>query len=116
MQDYLADGAIDMGHARALLALPAGAAGRRPPRGSSDGKLSVRETERLVSSLLARARRRRAAAPRVRWMPTRRVCETDLAEKLGAKVKHRAGPQRRGRVVISYASLDQLDGILARFK
>jgi ParB family chromosome partitioning protein len=42
--------------------------------------------------------------------------ETELAERLGAKVRIDAGRKGAGRVVITYSSLDQLDGILARLK
>ncbi|HET9340977.1 MAG TPA: ParB/RepB/Spo0J family partition protein [Casimicrobiaceae bacterium] len=114
VQDYVLDGAIDMGHARALLALPAaqqtGAAAR-----VVNGGLSVRETERLVHGLLnpaKRAARRRAHA---RDADTVRL-ETELAEALGAKVALEAKPGGKGRIVIAYSSLEQLDGIVARLK
>ena len=114
VQDYVLDGAIDMGHARALLALPAaqqtGAAAR-----VVNGGLSVRDTERLVHGMLnpaKRAARRRAHA---RDADTVRL-ENDLAEALGAKVSIEAKAGGKGRVVIAYSSLDELDGIVARVK
>jgi len=114
-QDYLAAGAIEMGHARALLALPVerqgGAASRVVDRG-----LSVRETERFVHKLLAgdqsaaRRRVKRALDP-----DTARL-ESDLAERLGASVQIETARKGAGRIVIRYTSLEQLDGILARVR
>jgi ParB family chromosome partitioning protein len=114
-QEYLQNGALEMGHARALLAL-SGAQQTMTAARVVNGHLSVRETERLVFSLLNPARRaaRRAGAG-VADADTARL-ETELAEKLGAKVRIEPGRKGAGRVVIAYSSLDQLDGILARFK
>ena len=78
--------------------------------------MSVRETERLVATLVnpdTRAARRRAHG--ARDADTARL-ETELAEKLGAKVKIEPGRKGAGRIVIDYSSLEQLDGILARMK
>ncbi|HHQ42815.1 MAG TPA: ParB/RepB/Spo0J family partition protein [Chromatiales bacterium] len=100
---------LEMGHARALLALPPArqreAAARVVARG-----LSVRETERLV-------RRLRAAAaptpPAARRDPDVARLEQALSERLGAPVRlEHAG--RGGRIVIRYTSLEELDGILER--
>lgn len=115
VQEYLMAGTLEMGHARALLALPAAQQTMTAAR-VVNGKLSVRETERLVFSLLNPARQatRRAAAGAIDADTAR--LQTDLAEKLGAKVKIEPGREGAGRVVISYSSLDQLDGILARFR
>ncbi len=101
---------LEMGHARALLALPPArqreAAARVVARG-----LSVRETERLVRRLRA------AAAPPVRPAARRDPdvarLEQALSERLGAPVRlEHAG--RGGRIVIRYTSLEELDGILER--
>jgi len=115
VQDYLMSGALEMGHARALLALTAvqqtGTAAR-----VVNGALSVRETERLVATLLHPAKRAaRRSAHAARDADTQRL-ETDLAEKLGAKVRIEPGRKGAGRVVINYTSLDELDGILARIR
>jgi ParB family chromosome partitioning protein len=113
VQEYLLAGAIEMGHARALLALPieaqSGAAAR-----IVNGSLSVRETERLVHALLNPAKRaaRRKGKP-VYDADTARL-ENDLAEKLGAVVHIEPGRQGAGRIVIRYSTLDQLDGIVER--
>jgi len=114
VQDYVLDGAIDMGHARALLALPAAQQTGVAVR-VVNGGLSVRETERLVHGLLnpaKRAARRRAGA---RDADTVRL-ETEIAEALGAKVTIEPRPGGKGRVVIGYSSLEQLDGIVAQLR
>jgi ParB family chromosome partitioning protein len=111
-QEYLLNGAMEMGHARALLALPAAQQTATAVR-VVNGRLSVRETERLVASLIAPAKR--PARKASRDADTVRL-ETDLAEKLGASVRIEPGRNGAGRVVISYANLDQLDGILAKIR
>jgi len=114
-QEYLLSGKLDMGHARALLALPIAQQAAAAAR-IVEQALSVREAERLVQALLSPgARRRRRQRSREGDADLRRL-EEDLADALGAKV--RVEPTRRGggRIVIGYASLEQLDGILARLK
>jgi ParB family chromosome partitioning protein len=110
-QEQLANGAIEMGHARALLALPAGqqvaTASRIVERG-----LSVRETEKLVHGLL-NPEKRAARRTRAHDADTLRL-ENELAEALGAKVSIVAGRKGAGKVVIGYSSLEQLDGIIHR--
>src|SRR5512137_729158 len=107
-QEQLANGAIEMGHARALLALPAGqqvaTASRIVERG-----LSVRETEKLVHGLL-NPEKRAARRTRAHDADTTRL-ENELAEALGASVSIVAGRKGAGKVVIGYSSLEQLDGI-----
>jgi ParB family transcriptional regulator, chromosome partitioning protein len=113
VQEYLLAGSLEMGHARAMLALPieqqSGAAAR-----IVNGSLSVRETERLVHGLLNPARRaaRRKAKPAYD-VDTARV-ENELAERLGAVVHIEPGRQGAGRIIIRYSSLDQFDGIVER--
>jgi ParB family chromosome partitioning protein len=113
VQEYLLGGEIEMGHARALLALPVAQQGSAAARvvGSA---LSVRETERLVQGLLNPARRaaRRKAKPAYDADTAR--LENDLADRLGAVVHIEPGRQGAGRIVIRYSTLEQLDGIVAR--
>jgi len=115
VQDYLMQGALEMGHARAMLALPAPQQSMTATR-VVNSHLSVRETERLVFTLLNPAKRaaRRAGRPAAD-ADTARLA-TDLAEALGASVKIEPGRKGAGRLVIDYASLDQLDGIVGRIK
>ena len=112
VQEYLMDGALEMGHARALLGLPvseqAGTAAR-----VVEASLSVRETERLVQTLLAGSSKRKSRGARTLDSDTARL-ETNLAEKLGAAVRIEPSRKGAGRIVIRYASLEQLDGLIAR--
>ncbi len=108
---------LEMGHARSLLALSS----RRQIAevGSLVAKkgLSVRETEALVRRILARAAAGDKTAGKTRSKdPDISRLENDLADKLGATVElqHRAGG--KGKLVISYHSLDELDGILAHIR
>jgi ParB family transcriptional regulator, chromosome partitioning protein len=113
VQEYLLDGALEMGHARALLALPvsqqSGAAAR-----VVNAAMSVRDTERLVHGLLNPAKRagRRKGKPAYDADTAR--LENDLADRLGAVVHIEPGRQGAGRVVIRYSTLEQLDGIVLR--
>ena len=112
VQAYLMHGQIDMGHARALLALSAGQQAGAAARVVAQG-LSVRETERLVHQFAHPGRRKRTTpAPDA---DLARLQE-DLAETLGAKVAIIAKAGGSGKVVINYSSLAQLDGILAKLK
>jgi len=114
VQAYLMHGQIDMGHARALLALSAGQQAAAAARVVAQG-LSVRETERLVHRFAHPGRRNAKRGAPTPDADLARLQE-DLAEALGAKVAivPRAGGS--GKVVIGYSSLEQLDGILARLK
>ncbi len=114
VQQYLLDGAIDMGHARALLALSGGAQTAAAARVVAHG-LSVRETEKLVATLAggSKPRARRATEPRDADVAR---LEQEIAEALGARVTIEPRKHGAGRVVISYASLDELDGILSKLR
>jgi ParB family chromosome partitioning protein len=114
-QEYLLSGGIEMGHARAMLALPTVQQAATAAR-VVNANLSVRETERLVFTLLNPARQQaRRSAKRGHDADTARL-ETELAEKLGAKVNIEVGKKGAGKLVIGYSSLEQLDGILARLR
>ena len=113
VQEYLLGGAIEMGHARALLALPVAQQSGVASRVVNDA-LTVRDTERLVHGLLNPERRvARRGGRRALDVDTARL-ENDLAERLGAVVQIEPGRQGAGRVVIRYATLEQLDGIVER--
>jgi len=104
---------LEMGHARALLPLPARRqieiANHVVQRG-----MSVRETEALVRHALQQEAHSAAEAPRTD--PNVRKLEADLADKLGAKVQVQHSAKGAGKVIISYHSLDELDGILGHIK
>jgi ParB family chromosome partitioning protein len=114
VQELLMEGQLDMGHARALLGVESAQqiqfANRIVARG-----LSVREAETLVAhaSKTNGAASRPAAAPRSRDVVR---LEEELADKLGATVKLSANARGRGRLVIEFASLDQLDGLVERLR
>ncbi|HWP90397.1 MAG TPA: ParB/RepB/Spo0J family partition protein [Burkholderiales bacterium] len=110
VRDLLHQGKLDMGHARALLALT-GMQQIETARLIAGRGMSVRETEKLVGRLL-----RGTPAKKSRKTSDRDVLrlQEELAQKLGTKVEIKAGSKGRGSVVIQYSNLDQLDAILAR--
>ena len=106
----LEHGDIEMGHARCLLALE-GEAQSDAARLAVAKALTVRETEKLVRSILEP-------------VPVKEVTEKDpdvkqleqqLAENLGAKVEINYNKKGKGKLVISYTNLDELDGISSVF-
>ena len=102
---------LDMGHARALLPLPP-TLQREAARQVLLRGLSARETEGLVRHL-----QQTAAPPRAKSLdPNIRSLQDDLSERLGARVQLRHDASGKGRVVIHYNNLDELDGIIARVK
>ena len=108
-RELLQSGAIEMGHARALLGVSGDAQSVLAQRVAREG-LSVRATEQLVRAALVPEKRKE---PTPRKDPNVQQLETELAEKLGAPVAIEMGRKGAGRLVITYASLDELDGILA---
>ncbi len=105
------NGDLEMGHARALLALD-GEAQSGAARQVVGKGLSVRETERLVKRLQQphKAQHEKKDDPDVRRL------EQDISEKLGARVALQHGAKGKGKLVIQYNSLDELDGILEHIK
>jgi len=105
----LEHGDLEMGHARALLALPDEQQTSAARLVSGKG-LSVRQTEALVRRLTSSAgtvKSNQTSDPDIKNL------EDNLAEKLGAKVMIQHTAKGRGKVVVKYNSLDELDGILA---
>ena len=113
VQDLVRQGALEMGHARALLALK-GPAQTDAARRVVDRGLTVRDTEKLVRNKLKEAGETRGQAPKKTDPDVSRL-ERTLTEKLGAKVVIE-GKGKGGKLVIHYSSLDELDGILAHIK
>ncbi|MEX2488694.1 MAG: ParB/RepB/Spo0J family partition protein, partial [Pseudomonadales bacterium] len=109
----LEGGDLEMGHARALLSLPHEEQARTARTVASRG-LSVRQTEALVRRLTSESRNEGNPAPRID--PDIKNLEEDLAGKLGAKVLIQHTAKGRGKVVVKYNSLDELDGILSHIK
>jgi ParB family chromosome partitioning protein len=112
VQEYLLAGKLEMGHARALLALPvaqqSGAASR-----VVEAQMSVRETERMVHALQNPEQRTQRKVRFARDGDTLRL-ENEIGEHLGAVVRLEPGRKGAGRLVIRYSSLEQLDGIVER--
>lgn len=111
VQAMLMDGKLEMGHARALLALDGArqieAANRVVARG-----LSTRATEALVARLL------RGQAPRRRKKTDRDLArlEQEVAERLGTTVEIRPGRKGSGRIVVHYSGLDHLEQLLRKLR
>lgn len=103
---------LDMGHARALLGLSTQRQQTEVGLLVAKKGLSVRETEALVRRLLSGKKDRKPA----RRDPDIARLETELSEKLGAKVSLSHGAKGKGKLVVSYNSLDELEGILAHIK
>jgi ParB family chromosome partitioning protein len=108
---------IEMGHARALLGLTA--RGRQIEIAELVAKkgLSVRETEALVRRALAPAAGADAGTSASGSAdPDIARLERELADKLGAKVLFRHNSSGKGSLVVSYNSLDELEGILSHIR
>ena len=105
----LEHGDIEMGHARCLLALE-GEAQSDAARLAVAKALTVRETEKLVRSILEPV----AAKETPEKDPDVKRLEQKLADNLGAKVEINYNAKGKGKLVISYTNLDELDGILNR--
>ncbi|WP_338365535.1 ParB/RepB/Spo0J family partition protein [uncultured Pseudoalteromonas sp.] len=105
----LEHGDIEMGHARCLLALE-GEAQSDAARLAVAKALTVRETEKLVRSILEPV----AAKQTPEKDPDVKRLEQKLADNLGAKVEINYNAKGKGKLVISYTNLDELDGILNR--
>jgi ParB family chromosome partitioning protein len=106
---------LEMGHARALLGLAAPRQQTEVALLVAKKGLSVRETEALVRRLAAGKDDTRNQEPPRRDPDVARL-EQDLTDKLGARVQLQQGAKGRGRLVIAYNSLDELDGILAHIR
>jgi ParB family transcriptional regulator, chromosome partitioning protein len=102
---------LEMGHARALLGLDNRRQQAEVAALVAKKQLSVRETEALVKRLVTQPAAG-AGEPAPRVDPNIRKLESELSEKLGAKVSLQHSTSGKGKLVISYHTLDELDGIL----
>ncbi|WP_323876377.1 ParB/RepB/Spo0J family partition protein [Aeromonas veronii] len=107
---FVEHGDLDMGHARALLALSGQAQSELAKLVAQKG-LTVRDTEKLVQKALepAKARVEPARDPQIGYL------ERQLAEKIGNQVQLQPGKRDCGKLVISYENLSDLDRILGYF-
>ncbi|MHB1528337.1 MAG: ParB/RepB/Spo0J family partition protein [Acidiferrobacteraceae bacterium] len=107
----LEEGGIEMGHARALLAL-SGHEQRQVATQIADRGLSVRAAERLIQSRKAAP----AHARKVTEDPDIRALEQGLSERLGTRVRFMHRGNGGGRLVIEYGSPEELEGLLERLR
>jgi ParB family chromosome partitioning protein len=108
----LDEGRLEMGHARALASLPEARAVALAQK-AADNEWSVRELEEAV--------RRATELPKGKAARPKRdadieALENELAGKLGTRVAVNHGRGGRGKLVIHYHTLDELDGILGRIR
>ncbi|HEY0488327.1 MAG TPA: ParB/RepB/Spo0J family partition protein [Telluria sp.] len=115
VQTMLMAGDIDMGHARALLAVDAASQINLANQVIAK-RLSVRETEKLVTRTMeensapaAEARQKEKSGDIVRL-------EEELSDKLATPVVFKMGAKGKGQMIIDFADLDILDGVLARLR
>ncbi|WEH93086.1 ParB/RepB/Spo0J family partition protein [Acinetobacter soli] len=107
IKDFMQEGQLDMGHARAILALKAKDQ-ITIAKVIIDKNLSVRQTEQLVRewNQPKQSKPKEATPPDIEQLTQR------LSERFGAQVKIDHNKQGKGKLVIQYHSLDELDGIL----
>jgi ParB family chromosome partitioning protein len=112
VQQLLQKSDIELGHAKCLLGLQ-GSIQVQAARNVANKKLTVRQTEALVRQL-----QNPSSTKPNQPTPNRDIqnLQQDLSDKLGAKVSIQHSPKGAGKLVISYNSVDELDGILGHIK
>src|SRR5512134_3311399 len=110
VQEMVMEGALEMGHARALLAVDGARQIEAGKRVAAKG-LSVRETEALVKAMLRGpgTRRKRIDRDLARM-------EEEISERLGTTVEIRAGKKGGGKLVLHYSSLDHLEELVKKLR
>ena len=114
VRTMLEHGDLEMGHGRAMLTLPPEQQ-VQAARQVVSRSLSVRQTEALVRKLQAEAEQGPKKS-RNTVDPNIRALQDDLADRLGARGSIAHGNRGKGKLVIEYSSLDELDGILGHIK
>lgn len=112
IKTLLSHGDLEMGHARALLGLPADQQIEGARHVVARG-LTVRQTEALVRQWLSSKEKPKAE---VKVDPDISRLEQRLAERLGSPVQIKHGHKGKGQLVIRYSSLDELQGVLAHIR
>jgi ParB family chromosome partitioning protein len=115
VQTMLMAGDIDMGHARALLAVDAASQIALANQVIAK-RLSVRETEKLVARALEEAEAPAAGARQKEKSGDIVRLEEELSDKLATPVVFKMGNKGRGQMIIDFADLDILDSVLARLR
>lgn len=113
VQTMLTAGDIDMGHARALLAVE-GASQIALATQIVAKRLSVREAEKLVAQELNRQKN----SPKLAKVKSQDLVnlETELSDLLTTKVSFKMGAKGKGKLIIDFANLDILDGLLTKIR
>ncbi|MDX1635980.1 MAG: ParB/RepB/Spo0J family partition protein [Marinobacter sp.] len=114
VRTMLEHGDLEMGHGRAMLTLPPEQQ-LQVARQVVAKSLSVRQTEALVRRLQQETANPKPAESR-ELDPNIRALQDDLSERLGARVSIAHGQRGKGKLVIEYSSLDELDGILGHIQ
>ena len=115
VQTMLMAGDIDMGHARALLAVDAASQIALANQVIAK-RMSVRETEKLVARSLEE-QSAPAAGARAKDKPGDIVrLEEELSDRLATPVAFKMGAKGKGQMIIDFADLDVLEGVLARLR
>lgn len=109
----LESGELEMGHARTLLAVDT-VAQMQIANQVVTKDLSVRETEELVRNFLENKSQIKSTQMQLPQDPNVMSLQNNLSHKLGAKVAIRHGNKGKGKLIIHYNSVDELDGILDR--
>jgi ParB family chromosome partitioning protein len=115
VQTMLMAGDIDMGHARALLAVDA-ASQIALANHVIAKRLSVRETEKLVARALEEQNAPLASARQKEKSGDIARLEEELSDRLATPVAFKMGNKGRGQMIIDFADLDILDSVLARLR
>ncbi|NGZ83402.1 ParB/RepB/Spo0J family partition protein [Duganella aceris] len=115
VQTMLMAGDIDMGHARALLSVDA-ASQINLANTVVAKRLSVRETEKLVARTLEEQKAAPVEARQKEKSGDIQRLEEELSDALATPVVFKMGAKGRGQMIIDFADLDILDGVLARLR
>jgi ParB family chromosome partitioning protein len=115
VQTMLMAGDIDMGHARALLAVDAASQIALANQVIAK-RMSVRETEKLVARALEEQNAPPVAARQKEKTGDIVRLEEELSDRLATPVVFKMGPKGRGQMIIDFADLDVLDTVLARLR
>jgi ParB family chromosome partitioning protein len=114
VREAVREGQLEMGHARALLALEQADAIKKAAQRAIREHLSVRATEALVRGLLRGDGVKRDKGGGAADTPAVRDLVNRLQRRLGARCKLVPKSQVAGRIEVEYTSLEELDGILSK--
>jgi ParB family chromosome partitioning protein len=107
---------LEMGHARALLGLTQRRQQIEVGTLVAKKGLSVRDTEAMVRALLSKGSGNSESKEGKPIDPNVQRLQDELSEKLGAVVQIQHASSGKGKVIVSYHSLDELDGIIEHIK